>query len=52
MKAVPILLAFISPRPVRGQLSPDFVDEAHVVGSYSEHINIGFLKGRFTPAMV
>lgn len=52
VKSVPNLLAFISPQPWPGtRCSPDFVDEAHVVGSHPEHINVGFLKGRFAPAM-
>ena len=33
------------------RFSPDFVDEAHIIGSHPEHIDVGFLKGRFAPAM-
>lgn len=49
---VPNLLVFISlPSWSGARFLPDFVDEAHVVGSHPEHIDIGFLKGRFTPTM-
>lgn len=36
---------------VGGKLSPDFIDEAHVIGPYPEYINVGFLKSRLAPVV-
>lgn len=36
---------------VGGKSSPDFVDEAHVIGSHPEDVNVGFLESRFAPAV-
>lgn len=45
---MPIL---IIPPVVRGKLSPDFIDEAHIIGSHPEYVNVGLLESRFTPAV-
>lgn len=36
---------------VGGKLSPDFIDEAHVIGPHPEYINVGFLESRLAPAV-
>lgn len=49
---VPNLLDFLSVPPWSGfRFLPDFVNEAHIVGPHPEHVNVGFLEGRFTPTM-
>lgn len=36
---------------VGGKSSPDFIDEAHVIGSHPEDVNVGFLESRLAPAV-
>jgi hypothetical protein len=36
---------------VGGKRSPDFIDEAHVIGSHPEYVNVGFLESRLTPVV-